>query len=67
MDTYIVRIYRYDHAKPRALVGTVEVADGDGKMAFLNMEELWNILNPMNRMPLNAPATKEEQVKFDRS
>ena len=44
MDSYIVRIYRRGGKKSRILVGTVEVAWGEGKMAFSDIEELWEIL-----------------------
>jgi hypothetical protein len=46
MDSYIVRIYRLDTTKPRAIVGTVEEAGAEGKRAFMNIDELWDILNP---------------------
>jgi hypothetical protein len=44
MDSYIVRIYRRSGRKPRILVGTVEPAGSRRKMAFTNIEELWEIL-----------------------
>jgi hypothetical protein len=45
MDSYIVRIYRFDREKPKAIVGVVEEAGADGKKAFMNYDELWDILN----------------------
>jgi len=42
---YIVRIYRYEKNNPRRLVGTVEEVGVDEKKAFLNLDELWKILN----------------------
>jgi hypothetical protein len=42
---YIVRIYRYEKSNPRKLVGTVEEVGADGKKAFVNLDELWKILN----------------------
>jgi hypothetical protein len=62
MDSYIVRIYRLDDTKPRAIVGTVEEAGAEGKMAFMNIEELWNILNPINKTSQKA---KEEQREMN--
>jgi hypothetical protein len=44
MDSYIVRIYRRAGKKPRILIGTVEPAWTRRKMAFTNIEELWEIL-----------------------
>ena len=44
MDSYVVRIYRRGGKRSRILVGTVEVAGGEGKMAFSDIEELWEIL-----------------------
>jgi hypothetical protein len=48
MDSYVVRIYRRAGSKLRILVGTVEVAGTDRKMAFSNIEELWEILHRRN-------------------
>jgi hypothetical protein len=45
MDSYVVRIYRRDGKKSRILVGTVEAAGNERKMAFSNIEELWEILS----------------------
>ncbi len=46
MDSYIVRVYRFDRSKPRAIIGVVEEAGSDDKKAFMNIDELWKILNP---------------------
>ncbi len=45
MDNYIVRIYRREKDDPRMLVGLVEKVGVDGKRAFSNLDELWQILN----------------------
>jgi len=45
MESYIVRIYRVDQTKPRAIIGVVEEAGREGKKAFMNYDELWEILN----------------------
>lgn len=42
---YIVRIYRFEHDKPRSLVGIVEEVGTKGKKAFNTYDELWEILN----------------------
>jgi len=44
MDSYVIRIYRRDGKKSRFLVGTVEAAGTGRKLAFSNIEELWEIL-----------------------
>jgi hypothetical protein len=44
MDSYIVRIYRRAVRKSRILIGTVKAAGAGRKMAFSNIEELWEIL-----------------------
>ncbi len=42
---YIVRIYRHEKDKPRCIVGTIEEVGSEGKRAFTNLDELWQILN----------------------
>ncbi len=42
---YIVRIYRHEKDRPRSIVGTVEEVGTEGKRAFTNLDELWEILN----------------------
>ena len=49
MDSYFVRIYRREEDNPRLLVGVVEEPGGNGKKAFSNLYELWDILNPLKR------------------
>jgi len=44
MDSYVVRVYRRAGRKSRILIGTVEAAGAGRKMAFSNIEELWEIL-----------------------
>lgn len=60
MDSYVVRIYRRAGSKPRILVGTVEVAGADRKMAFSNIEELWEILQ---RRKLCAPSPSRRPLR----
>ena len=45
METYIVRIYRFEKDNPQRFVGTVEEAGIEGKMAFSYFDELWDILS----------------------
>jgi hypothetical protein len=44
MESYIVRIYRRGGRRSRILVGTAEAAGTGRKMAFSNVDELWEIL-----------------------
>ena len=50
MDSYLVRIYPREEDNPRLLVGVVEEPGGNGKKAFSNLYELWDILNPLRQM-----------------
>jgi hypothetical protein len=49
MDSYLVRIYRKAEDNPRMLVGVVEEVGGNGKKAFHNLYELWDILNSVKK------------------
>lgn len=55
MDSYIVRIYRRGGRRSRILVGTIEAAGSRRKMAFSNVEELWEILTHRNDRNPFAP------------
>ncbi|HEV8438031.1 MAG TPA: hypothetical protein VGT40_08055 [Methylomirabilota bacterium] len=44
MDSYIVRIYRREATKGRALVGVVEKVGAEARRAFNDRDELWRIL-----------------------
>jgi len=44
LANYVVRIYRLDRKKPRHIVGFVEEVGIKGKKAFINYDELWDIL-----------------------
>ena len=46
MNIYILRVYRLDRRKkPHSLVGLVEGVETKKKMAFTNVQELWDILS----------------------
>ncbi len=45
LKNYIIRIYRQEEDNPRKIVGVVEEPEIDGKKAFTNLDELWQILN----------------------
>jgi len=55
MDSYVVRIYRRAGRKSRILIGTIEAAGSGRKMAFSNIEELWEILRRRKGRDLCAP------------
>ena len=42
---FIIRIYRFEHDRPRGLVGIVEEVGTKGKKGFNTYDELWEILN----------------------
>ena len=63
MDSYIVRIYRRSGRKARILVGTVEVAGIDRKVAFSNAEDLWEILGRLK----SQGERKEEKPPIPRA
>jgi len=45
VDTYIIRIYRREESDPHMVVGTVEEPGIPGRKAFVNLDQLWDILN----------------------
>ncbi len=49
MENYVVRIYRHKRNNPNRLVGVVEKVGDEGKKAFTNLDELWEILNPSKK------------------
>lgn len=49
LNSYIVRVYREGGNKSRELVGIVEEVGGDGKKAFTNIDELWEILSSVRK------------------
>ncbi len=66
MESFVVRIYRFRKDNPRHLVGIVEMVRGEqrGKMAFSNMDDLWEILNSQ----MSEPALPEQkEVRQGRS
>jgi len=52
---YIVRIYRFEKNKPRALVGLVEEVGKKGKKGFHTYDELWEILNSSKNNQQDTP------------
>ncbi len=61
MDHYIVRVYRFRKKDPRRLVGTVEHVGAQGKMAFTNYDELWDIIT--SRKWLHLPKVRRERQR----
>lgn len=58
MKKYIVSVYRGEENNPRSLVGVVEEVGVEGKKAFINLDELWEILNPRKREPTRSKKRK---------
>lgn len=63
MDSYIVRIYRRAGRKPRILIGTIEPAGTRRKMAFSNIEELWEILRRRKSGYLGVPTSLHQRLR----
>jgi len=61
MNSYLVRIYRRGEDNPRVLVGVVEEPGSNGKKAFTNLYELWEILNPVKRAPAQPKRNKNSK------
>ncbi len=62
---YIVRIYRWTKNKPSILVGVVEEVGVNGRKAFTNYDELWEILNTLDSCP-SSPRIESIRVKGKR-
>ena len=44
VDSYIVRIYRYNPRRPEQLVGVIQTPGSSASFAFTGVEELWSAL-----------------------
>ncbi len=62
MDSYLVRIYRRQEDNPRLLVGVVEQPGDNGKKAFHNLYELWDILNSVKRTTVLFKGNKNSRL-----
>ena len=58
--SYIVRIYRFQKNKPRALLGVVEEVGKKGKKAFTHYDDLWEILNSARGLRFQEGAEGEK-------
>lgn len=65
MDSYVVRIYRRAGRKSRILIGTVEAAGAERKMAFSNIEELWVILGRRKGRDPWAPLSPRRRLRME--
>lgn len=63
MDSYVVRIYRRGGKRSRILIGTVEAAGAGRKMAFSNIEELWEILQRRKSLSLCALPSPQRRLR----
>ena len=59
MDTYIIRIYRRGESNSDTLAGTVEEPGIPEKRAFVNLDQLWDILHAKKKKVLK-PKRKME-------
>jgi hypothetical protein len=64
MTSYLVRIYRKAENNPHLLVGVVEEPGVNGKKAFTNLYELWEILNPVQNGETQAKKKKGMKNKL---
>jgi len=63
MESYVVRIYRRDGKRARILIGTAEVAGTGRKVAFSNIEELWEILRRRKCRDLCSPSSPRRRLR----
>jgi hypothetical protein len=63
MDSYVVRIYRRAGRKSRLLIGTAEVAGTERKIAFSNIEELWEILRLRKGRDIGPPTSPRRRLR----
>ncbi len=62
VDSYIVRIYRRKRDNHRVLVGLVEEVGTKGKKTFIDLDDLWKILNSKERnMSLSGGGNKQRE------
>lgn len=73
METYIVRIYRFEEENPRSLVGIVESVEGGRRerRSFTGFEDLWEILNArmlkadVRKKPVRKLKAPEPAISID--
>ncbi len=66
IETYIIRIYRFQKDNPRHLVGIVESVEDEKKRkrAFTNLDDLWEILNSqMSETDIQKQGGAAKEVK----
>jgi hypothetical protein len=64
MDNYIVRVYRFERKQPRSIIGVVEEVGKQGKRAFANMDELWEIINPVKKTRRKTGSNRERREEL---
>jgi len=52
INSFQVRIYRFNKHRPQTLLGTIESATTDKCLAFCSVEQLWSILTTQLSEPL---------------
>ena len=60
---HIVRIYRFEKDKPKSLVGVVEEVGVEGKKAFTNYDDLWDIFISSKSISQKQKQKRKEVIK----
>ena len=63
MQSFIVRIYRTAGDDQRRIVGVVEKPGVEGKQAFTQYDELWEILNRQGKKAVGSADTRVKKKK----
>lgn len=60
MDSYVIRIYRRDPGRGRAVAGIVEDVEARRTRAFSGRDDLWRILTARTTQPSKRRARSHE-------
>lgn len=69
MESYLIRIYRYQPDNPQRLVGTLQGLEGmeqKASLAFTGPDELWAALQQQLENESNLSANSEQEQKDKR-
>ncbi len=62
-DSYVVRVYRREETDTRQMVGLVETVGNEEHRPFSTLEDLWNILNTVNKPAKTRKTAKKRPHK----
>jgi PilZ domain len=66
LETYVVRIYRYEKKRPRSIVGIVEeVGGGKKREAFTSYDELWSVLKSTRNKTREPKKSEASPINSD--